>query len=814
MKLLILIITALNLNFAIAQQQKGGEIQSKISGKVIDGDTERPLEYATITIYKAKDSSIVTGTTTDDQGAFELLVDYGNYYVKAEYISYDSEITGAIKVAPEKPVADLRSIKLYPSTSTLNEIGVKAKRSQYKMDLDKKVFNVGQDLSSMGGNASDILENIPSVTVDMDGNVNLRGSSGVRILINGKPSVLLGNSVADALEQLPANSIEKVEVITNPSVRYDAEGMAGIINIILKKERKKGLNGLVNVFTGYPDNHGVNFNFNYGRDKLNLFGSVGGSYRDRPGLSIQNRKTTEDNLTTYLDSDGRFNRRRFGGNFRLGADYSFNSKTTLTGWVGLEADKGDDERTTSYEQYVIENIFTNHFERRASSVEEEFGYDYALSFRKKFDEEEHELIADFQYSSGTESEITDIVEEDFMPDSASENLFLKQKTDELEDESDLTLQLDYVRPINKNIKIEAGYKSIITDADQDNKVSELNEQTDEWEELPNVSNHFIYGQDVHAAYGIFGHTIQKFSYQVGVRAEYTDLQSELIETNEDFSKNYLNFFPSVHISKEFENGLKGQVSYSKRIRRPSVWNLNPFTNYADPLNLWIGNPDLKPELTHSFEVGSIKYWEQSSLGGSIYYRHTTDEIERIRRLNDNGVSITRPENLSTETSFGAEMTFSTNVFKWWRLNGSFNYYRSIMDGGNLGANFTTDFYSWTGRANSQIELGDFADMQFMFNYRGPRQSPQRERKAFIIADIGFRKEILNRKGNIGLKVSDLFNTRKYVSDYSGPGFNIHSIYRRSVRSVVLDFSYRINSYKSKDRKRSDYGGLGEEGGEY
>ena len=274
----------------------------------------------------------------------------------------------------------------------------------------------------------------------------------------------------------------------------------------------------------------------------------------------------------------------------------------------------------------------------------------------------------------------------------------------------------------------------------------------------------------------------------------------MVETNEEFKKQYLHFFPSVHLTQDIKGDNKLKFSYSRRIRRPSFWTLNPFWSFSDPLNWWVGNPDLNPELTHSLEIADVKYWEKSNLGASIYYRYTNDKIQRIKVLDSTGVSTTKPQNLSTMQSFGIELTYSTTPVKWWKVNGSFNYFRNIIDGGNIGAEFATDFYSWTARVNNNITLPKDFQLQVMANYRAPMESIQGTRRAMYFFDAGIKKEILKKKGNIGFRVSDITNTRKYVSDTYGDNFYINSTYRHGVRSYYATFTYKINQYKPKRGK--------------
>lgn len=789
-------------------RKQGQQPKGLITGKITDAENGQPVEYAAIALYKVSDSSLVTGTVSDDKGWFELQARFGTYYITIEFISYMSKTIHSITINKVKPVANIGIISLVVSTITLSEVEIQGEKNRIQVGLDKKVFNVDKDLSSIGGTAVDVLENIPSVSVDVDGNVSLRGSSNVRILVDGKPSGLTGISSTDMLEQLPANSIESIEVITNPSVRYDAEGLSGIINIILKKEKKKGMNGLLSITGAYPNNHNGSVNFNYGLKNINLFGSYNIRYSESPGYVKYNRRTTVNDTTTYLDEHSDFNRTGWSHNMRVGVDYMLNDKNTVTASVLYRTSDRDKTRDVEYLELDYNKTTTNKYIRNTWGTETDNNIDYALSYKKIFSRKGQLLTADVQYSTAFEEENMDI-EQDSLRDNT---MLLLQRTFSKENQNNFIFQADYIHPVGKQGRIEAGYKSGIRNIDKDYDIEEYNDTTQNWDYLDTVSNHFIYNEVIYAAYSMYSSKVKKFSYQVGVRAEQTYVTSELKETDEISIKNYLNFFPSVHLSYELNEEHKVQISYSRRIRRPSFWSLNPFNSYADPLNQWIGNPGLNPELTSSFEIGNIKYWEKNSLSSSIYYRHTDDVIQRIRRLDDSsGISITRPENLSSRELFGMELTFSKDLFKWWKVNGSFNYFRSIVDGGNLGEGFASDFYSWTSRLSSQMAVLKDMDIQIMFNYRAPRETTQGIRREIYFIDIGIKKKALKGKGTFSLRLSDVLDSRKYAGETNGPGFYIYSEYKRLSQRIYAGFTYKLNRYKPKDRKGGGYYGGGEMG---
>ncbi len=792
-----------------AQQPSGGRDRinnerpvGSIIGMVLSQESGEPVEYATISLYRKRDSLLITGTISDEKGNFILTAKAGRYFTKVEFISHAPVIIPMVNLKPNNLELDLKAISMPPSISTLSEVEISAEKNQVEVGLDKKVFNVVKDLSNIGGDASDVLENIPSVIVDIEGNVSLRGSSNVRILINGKPSGLMGISQEKALEQIPANTIESVEVITNPSVKYDAEGMSGIINIILKKEKRKGLNGMLNITTGYPHRHNASLLFNYGMDKFNVFGNYGISYKDRPGGVIYHRETYSNDTITSLDQDGSFTRNRLGNNLRLGLDYNISKTSTITLSSHYSINMGTNDRFTDYRGLDFESNLESQYIRDTREISRSTNKDYAIGYQNRFNKKFQNLTADLSYNSGNSEGIMSMTEEydllNYIPDLSSP---LQQQTNDLQNETNLIIRTDYVHPIGSAGRLEMGYKSGIRNKDIDFDVEEYSDATNDWFNLQGISNHFIYDEAIHAGYIMLNNKYGEFGYQGGIRVENSIITSRLVETNDTYKRNYTHFFPSIHLSQGLVKDNKIQISYSRRIKRPRSRSLNPFNSYADPLNLWVGNPKLNPELTNSYEIGHIKYWENGTLGTSIYYRHTDSIVQRIRNIDSSGISTTLPMNLSYGDNFGAEITFSLILFKWWKINGSFNYFRSIIDGTDLRRDYASDSYSYTGRLNSNTTIWKDLNLQAMFNYRGPRVTIQGLRKEMYFIDIGLKKDIFNKKGSLSFKVSDLLNSRKFNMETYGDNFYVETQYFRTTRLFLISFTYKINRYRMKERRK-------------
>ena len=666
----------------------------------------------------------------------------------------------------------------------------------------KKIFNVGQDLANTGGNAADVLDNIPSVTVDIEGEVSLRGKQGVRILINGKPSSFTSMNSADALQQLSANMIEKVEVITNPSSRYEAEGSAGIINIVLRKEKKQGWNGTFNLTGGIPHSHNAAVNINHRREKLNLFAGLGARYRWSPRTSFEHRETWDNDTLNILDQNSLHYRGGLSGNARLGADYSINKYNTLSASIQYRQGLDKNEGTIDYLSYNYLEELTALDVRDTREDEDEFSLDYNLGYEKRFARKGQKFTADIIYSSGDELESMNAIQQAFDANSIPVGSpDLRQRINNREKESELTLKADYVHPFGEEGKFEAGYRSSIRTIENKYKVEEFNYETDVWDILDNVSNDFQYDEEIHAAYAIFGNKVNKFSYQGGLRAEYTHVQTLLRTTRENNDKKYANLFPSLFLNYELNPGDALQLSYSRRLRRPRFWDLNPFFTFANPLSIRSGNPDLDPEFSHSFDLGHIKYWDKATLSSSIYYRHTDGEILRISTLED-GVNRSMPMNAASRDDLGIEFSLNYSPAKWIDFTLSSNVYKGKINGENLGFDRQTDFFSFTSRLNTKMSFAKDFDVQLMMNYRGAEDSPQGRRQGMLFTDIGLNKDILNKKATIGFRMRDIFNTQKFKYEVYGDDFYIYREGQwRARRQMYFSFSYRLNQKKRPERNR-------------
>jgi outer membrane receptor protein involved in Fe transport len=798
------------LSFATMQAQK----DVTITGKVIDKTTGQPLEYATVAFFSKAENRIVTGGITNEAGNFSIPVPSGTYDISIEFISFKKQTIPDQKLSTDK---NLGTLSLEADTEALDEIEIIAEKTTVEIKLDKKIYNVGKDLTVRGGTVSDVLDNVPSVSVDVEGNVALRGNENVRILINGKPSGLVGINSTDALRQLPAESIERVEVITSPSARYDAEGTAGILNIILRRSKLQGLNGAITTNVGWPKSAGISGNINYRTGDLNIFNTTSYDYREVPGNSSSytqffNKKFDDngnlivDNLDTYSDETNDYDRIRKGLSTNFGVEWYVTDSASITGSVSYR--NGDNEsNTTNTLIYLDEN---QQFESQSNRFDPEEETDnvlqYSVNFTKNFDDGGHKLTMDFQYEDNSEDEFSKVLQEGINT----------EKVATLEDQSRILLQTDYVLPIGEKSQFELGYRGNFNNQDTDYTVEILNENTGQFIVNDSLSNFLNYREYVNAAYSQFGSKVgSKFSYLLGLRLESTRITVDQ-PTSGDYSKNdYTGLFPTVNLSYELSENENVTLGYSRRIQRPRSWFINPFPSRSSVTSIFRGNPELAPSYSGLFDLGYYKKFGKVSLNTSAYYQHATDVFSFIsfdtgETVDVNGQTFSvierTPINLAEEDRYGFEFTLTYNPIRKWNINANFNIFRQSITGTDPnGLSLDNDNTSWFARLNNKYTLPGKIEWQTSLNYRGPSEDAQNKREGVFSANMAFSRDIFNENASIALNVSDLLNSRKRTMDTTTPTYTGTSEFQWRERSINLSFTYRFNQQK-KRQQRNGYGG--------
>ncbi|MBD98532.1 MAG: TonB-dependent receptor [Verrucomicrobia bacterium] len=789
---LLFILFILSLN-SIAQEKRQKTAKSNqtifalptISGTVID-ELGNPIPFANVVLYNSADSSLVKGTATDAQGIFQISAEIGHYFLQLSFLTSENYKTEALHL---KEDLELKTIQLEPKAALLDEVEVTAKRSQMELKLDKRVFNIEKDLTNAGANAAEILDNIPSVQVDVEGNISLRGSENVRVLIDGKPSSITGSSTADVLRQFQGNMIDRVEVITNPSARYEAEGEVGIINIVLKKEKQKGFNGSIDAVVGVPDNYRLAYNFNFRTKSFNLFTSYGLAYRKSPGSSFLLQEYNDADTAYVYESNVDRERGGLSNNLRIGSDWFIDSKTTLT-FAGIYT-YSDEKNTTDL---VYRDLLPSRELMREVSrldVEDEIGenYETSINFVRTFSNDKHKLNIDLQWSIREDVERSNIEEFDF----SSSDLLL-QNSDNLEGSENLLIQADYTQPIRKEGLFEAGIRGTLREVENDFVVKEsfnggpfgVNNQ---------FNNNFLYKEDIFAAYLMFGNKLHKFSYQLGLRAEHAEISTLLKRTQENNDWTFTNLFPSAFLSYEKNKETSYQVSYSRRINRPKFRHLMPFQTFSDRRNLWAGNTNLQPEFTDSYELGLLKYFPKGSLFSSVYYRHRTGVINRITVVNSAGFTVMQPVNLATEDNFGLEVSGSYRFNDKINLNANANFYQAFTKGSFDGESLDNEVFTWNGRAVIKIEVLPKTDFQTSFRYTAPQTRPQGRNKSIYSLDLSLGKDVMAGKGTLVVSVRDVLNTNRRRSIIDNGTLYSESNFQWRARQILLSFNYRIKQKK-------------------
>lgn len=749
----------------------------EVSGKLIEEENSQPVPYATIVIHDKTTKEIITGTTSDDNGSFMVSTSNPEFYIEISFMGFKTKTIREFSIINEK--VDLGIIKLDPDNQALDEIVVTGEVSKTVFKLDKRVFNVGKDISSTGVSALEVLNNVPSVNVSIEGDISLRGSSGVQILINGKPSVLADES-SNALGTITADMIESIEVITNPSAKYEASGTAGILNIILKKEEKRGWNGSISVNTGIPDNHSVGLSLNRRTENFNLFAQLGAGYRSLPRESEAINRNLTNNEVVFSNGEEFRNETFF--NVTLGTDYHINDLNVLTLSGNFAYEIEDQPSSYNFQYYDGNNDLISSWLREETTEATNPKYQYELNYKKQFkNNEDHTLqfsaLGSF-FGKDQESQFTNttISGADINSDQQTETNF---------QQADYTFKADYVNPISEIYTIETGAQYVINDVGNDFEVRDFEDGN--FVVNDDLTNNFEWNQRVFGLYATAAYEKEKFGIKAGLRLEQTDLNTLLTNTNESNDQDYINFFPTLHTSYKVSENFSLQAGYSKRIFRPRLWDLNPFFNIRNNFNVRVGNPDLQPEFTDSYELTSIYKIGKASLSSSLYHKYTTDVVERVSTFEDN-VTFSAPENIGTNSSLGFETNGKYSPNKWLTITGDFNFNYFDRVGTFEDQVFDFSGNQWSSRLGSKIGLPADIDVELTGNYQSGYETVQGEQTGYAFLDLGLRKKIFKGKAIVNLGVRDLFESRIQERFVNQPTFETYSHSFRG-RFITLGISY-------------------------
>jgi hypothetical protein len=784
--------------------------QFLLTGEVVDGSNEDKLPFATITLRDINSKKLVGGAVTDENGYFKVESTSNNVAISVDYIGFETLVFDRTGLSKK---TSLGQIRLTGSVSQLEGIDLVGRRSDVEIRLDKRVYNIGENLNARGQNVSDVLENIPSLSLDIEGNLELRGNTNVRILIDGKPSGLVGLNGIDALADLPAESIERVEVITAPSARYQAEGTSGIVNIILAKNFLEGLNGVLNTSAGRFDSYGANASINFKTNKLNFFTNSG--YRDNTGKggAVQdNAYTAAQGYDRFLEERA-FDRERIGTNVNVGVDFTPSDKTKLTlSYVHNQRD-GANRTANRQRQYDQESII-NESLRSENEASEDLNKQISLSLTQKFNDKGHRLDITIQRERNSEEEYANLQTEQLVPVNNFGPLE-KNNTEELQKQ--FLAQVDYVLPIDKNTQFEAGYRT--TNENKDVNFTVLIEDNngnlviDE-----NLTNFLDFNQEIHALYTQFGKKWGSFSMLAGLRYEHTALDILQRTTNEDGKSNYGDYFPTLNLGFELSETANITFGYNRRISRPGSWSLNPFRSRSSETSFYQGNPYLKPSYSDGFDFGYLKQFKRFTINASIYFRRTLQPENRISvetgefvAVNGLDTPVIRryPINLGRRDQLGIEANSSLRWSPKWQTYVSFNLFSRTEIGSYEGIDFGNKNETWSGNFRNSLVLPWKINSQTNIRFSGPSRSAFGERDANASVNLAFSKDIFKENATISLNFSDIFNSSKFIYKTYTPNVITEGEYQRRRPNYSINFTYRFRQEKERSRSRnynSDYGG--------
>jgi iron complex outermembrane receptor protein len=793
-----------------------------IKGSVVDAGDQSPLDYVNITLFKQGSKKPITLVTTDTNGSFILpTIENGKYTVKFSYVGFNT-INQVVEV--NNAIVNLGVIKMEADSKTLGDVEVIGQGSQMHFDVDKKVFSVDQNIAAAGGSATDVLKNIPSVTVDNQGNVALRKDGNVEVWINGKASGLTADNRAQVLQQMPAESIESVEVMTNPSAKYNPEGSAGIINIVMKANHKAGYYGSISAGITTPDNGKIGQNIgasiNYTSSKVDAYINLGyramsfdgGGTTDRRNFSGTDNQLLNQTNTMQTSFSGLF--------MRAGVDYHINKQNSV-GLSGFGMAGTGNQNTTIHniqtDLGTIPSTLLRDYTQNNSGTGTRPSLNLNLDYHHDFDKKGSNILANLSYSSHNRTGNSDYLQNDLITKAISD---ITQITDSKNTE--LEFKLDYTDKISENSKLEAGWQSDVSN--RLNSTSGVTNPTDlnhytSPVDIPSYFDNFNYDEQIHAGYLTYGSRYDKLTFQLGLRAEYftnastitTKTALELDSIQQVPRKNLFHVFPSFYLTYSLPNSAELQFNYSNRVNRPRGQQINPFKNFSDSTNISYGNPGLAPQYSSSLELNYVKSWDAQTLSTSVYYHSTDNVIQNVRFLNGKTLESTYL-NVSNARNTGLELISKNRIFRILNLTSTFNMYYSQLDSATfispykqtIGISGSSNF-SWSGNVMANFMLSKTFSGQITADYESAQLISQGTENAKFSMDLGIRKTFMDRKLSVSLNVRDLLNSDHDNQTTKGVGFSqtTSSYFHGRMYGLTLSYNFGNTKPKPADMKKKE-----------
>ncbi|MFH1197448.1 MAG: TonB-dependent receptor [bacterium] len=790
-------------NNANAQERPGNmnRPMNSIKGKVLDTNSKVPMEYANAALFSVNEDKLLTGSITGNDGTFEISpVRPGEYYLKVSFIGFQEKTVDSISIGRGTNL-DLGEIFLEPENYSTDEVIVSGEKAPITYQIDKKVINVNQQITTLSGTAVDVLENVPSITVDIDGNVSLRGSTNFTLLIDGRPSLIGGS---EALQQIPAGSIENIEIITNPSAKYNPEGTAGIINVILKKNEMNGISGVLTLNGGLNNKYGSEGLFSYKVSDVEFILGVDYNKRMMESESKSESWTIFEGNQFFNNSSGSGTRGRESYGLRGSIGFSLweNSALTFNGrYSNRKMKMGSGLLYTEWN-----NLSSAQQNYKTDSQRERGGDNFSLgfNFNQKFSKDGHELYGEAYLEKGTTEESSFYNRMNSLSEIVS-----GQKDSGSDPENEFRIKADYVLPLSEESKFEAGFQSELENSEENTEYFEYDPDILDYMYNDLYSKSAEYKMNTHSIYSMYSGKILSIGFQAGLRAEYTDQKITPAKENQSYIIDRWDYFPTLHFSYKIDEVNQMMMSYTRRIHRPHGWQLEPFITWMDAYNVRKGNPSLLPEFIDSYEMSYQLLFGKSIISTDIYYRINNNKIEQIQSVYDDNINLSSPVNIGKDFAFGTELLINFDPLIFWNVNLMGNLYKYWIEGQYDDESFDKNSFNWNTRLNNSFKISDATVLQINGMYNSPSVSAQGERKGFFSLDFAVKQDLFEKQLSLTLQARNLFGTMKWESTSQSDNFYRYSQGLPESPMLMLNARFNFNNYKNgekKDRNGDDMNG--------
>ncbi|MGE5400209.1 MAG: TonB-dependent receptor domain-containing protein [Ignavibacteriales bacterium] len=782
--------------FSVFAQSDKNNPDGAISGKLIDAQTGKPVEYASVVLFDAANRKQISGAVSNAKGNFGISeLKPGRYFIEISFIGYEKKRINDVVISSSEPLLELGEIKVEQKAVMMDNVVIEGQRVPFSYQIDKKVINVDKFSTAISGTAVDILENIPSVSVDIEGNVSLRGSGSFTVLIDGRPTIM---DPQDALQQIPASSIENIEIITNPSVKYDPEGVAGIINLVLKKNENLGLSGVTNLSAGLNDKYSGDMLLDYKQTGFNTI--FGLDYRKRN----MTETSSEEKIYNY---QGNFSRIQSSGNGKRGRDgFGLRANINFSLWengiLGFGARyhnrKMIGNMSSDYSEYSGNFPLGDFYINRNESNRSGDSYSLSMNFQHKFETKGHELTADLSYEKekGDDASISELLR--------GQTITSGKKTTEGGPAGEFNTKIDYTLPLGAQAKFESGLEGQSEFADENTSYHTYSSLTSSYVLQPEFSFSTKSRNDEYSVYSVYSNMISNFGFQLGVRGEYTYRKIEIPAKNNIFNIDRWDYFPTLHLSYKLAGDQQFIASYSKRIQRPRNWTLEPFDTWVDANTVHRGNPSLRPELIDSYELGFQTLIGIVSFSSEVYYRVNNSKISGVRSVYSDNVTLETYENIGSDYSLGTELMASTELFKFWSIDMMGNLYDYRLKSNLNGETSTRKSFNWRSRMSNSLKFTSSLSLQLNADYNSPSVSYQDRTEGTFTLDLAVKKEFMDRQISLTLQVRDLLRTHRHKSTTESAGYYSYSNHFGESPMLMLNLRYSINNFK-QERQREPNG---------